>query len=61
VREGLGLSREGLADRAGVSLRTIERIEGNKTTPRRATLKVLADALGVDPADLVGEARVVSA
>jgi transcriptional regulator with XRE-family HTH domain len=52
VREDRGLSREGLADKAGVSMRTLERIELGQTIPRRATIKVLADALGVAPEDL---------
>jgi transcriptional regulator with XRE-family HTH domain len=52
VREDRGLSREGLADKAGVSMRTLERIEMGQTVPRRATIKVLADALGVEPEDL---------
>jgi transcriptional regulator with XRE-family HTH domain len=52
VREDRGLSREGLADKAGVSMRTLERIELGQTVPRRATIKVLADALGVAPEDL---------
>ena len=50
-RERQGLSREGLAFKAGVSLRSIERIEGGDTVPRRATLSVLLDALGLDRAD----------
>lgn len=51
-RKAQGLSPEGLAFRAGVSLKTIERIEtGVITSPRRATLKVIVDALGLDPAE----------
>jgi transcriptional regulator with XRE-family HTH domain len=52
VREELGISREGLADKAGVSVRTLERIEAGQTVPRRATIKVLADALGVEPKEI---------
>jgi transcriptional regulator with XRE-family HTH domain len=33
-------------------MRTLERIELGQTIPRRATIKVLADALGVEPEDL---------
>jgi predicted transcriptional regulator len=44
-REGLGLSREGLADRAQVTLRTIERIEAGEVTPQRSTLRVIDLAL----------------
>lgn len=48
LREARNLSREGLADKAGVSLRTIERLEAGVGVPRRATVRVLADALGVE-------------
>lgn len=44
-REAIGLSRIGLAYLAGVDLRTVERIEGEKVEPRRATLVVLEGAL----------------
>lgn len=52
ARKAQGLSPEGLAFKAGVSLKTVERIEtGAITEPRRATLKVIVDALGLDPAE----------
>ena len=44
-REALGLSREALAGRAGLSLRTVERIERGESEPRRATLTVIRMAL----------------
>lgn len=44
-REALGLSREWLAYRASVSVRTVERIEDEKTAPRRATLAMIEAAL----------------
>jgi predicted transcriptional regulator len=44
-RERLELSREGLADKAGISLRTLERIEAGEVTARRSTLTVIANAL----------------
>lgn len=53
AREAQGLPREGLAFKAGVSLNTIERIEAGRTQPRRATLKVIADVLGVEPDTLI--------
>lgn len=55
AREAQGLSREGLAFKAGVSLKTVERIESGQAVPRRATLAMVALALGVDPADLTVE------
>jgi tetratricopeptide (TPR) repeat protein/transcriptional regulator with XRE-family HTH domain len=49
----LGLSQQDLADRAGMSARSIGRIEAGRTaTPRPATVRLLADALG-----LTGAAR----
>jgi transcriptional regulator with XRE-family HTH domain len=53
ARRAIGLNREGLAFKAGVSFKTIERIERGETVPRRATLKVIADVLGVAPDALV--------
>jgi transcriptional regulator with XRE-family HTH domain len=44
-REALNLSREGLAYRAGVAHKTIERIEAGKSQPRRATLAMIEAAL----------------
>lgn len=44
------LSREGLAYKSGISLRTIERIEAGEVTPHRATVRAIAAALNVDPA-----------
>ena len=44
-REELGLSREGLAYKAGLAFKTIERIENGQAKPRRATVKVIEDAL----------------
>lgn len=41
-REVAGLSQMGLADRAGLSLRTVERIEdGTIKSPRPSTLRVI--------------------
>lgn len=53
AREAAGLSVLGLAYEAGVNMRTIERIEAGTVTPRPATLKVIADVLGCEPAVLV--------
>lgn len=52
LRNDLGLSPEGLAYKADVALRTVERTELGLTVPRRATLRAIAAALGVDAADL---------
>jgi len=47
------LRQEDLAERAGVGKNTINRIEKNHTEPHMTTLRKLAEALDVDPAELV--------
>lgn len=47
-RDALGLSVEGLAYKAGVSYKTIERIEAGLAQPRRATLTVIEQALAAE-------------
>lgn len=48
-----GLSQEELADKTGLSLRTIQRIENGESVPRGDTLKRLSIALQVTPDDLI--------
>jgi transcriptional regulator with XRE-family HTH domain len=53
LRRRHGLSQEKLADRAGVSLTTVARLESQPTSPCRCqTLARLATALGEDPATI---------
>jgi transcriptional regulator with XRE-family HTH domain len=47
------LRQEDLAELAGVGKNTINRIEKNHTEPHMTTLRKLAEALDVDPAELV--------
>ncbi len=50
-RVAAGLTQEGLAERAGLSPRGVQDLErGVNRAPRRDTLELLADALGLDPA-----------
>lgn len=51
AREKAGLSREGLAYKAGLALRTVERIEAGDVQPRRATLTVIEQALAAADAE----------
>src|SRR3954454_9022219 len=52
-RRRLGWTQEELAERSGVTVRTIGKIEsGRITAPRPSTLRLLADALGVDSSEL---------
>jgi predicted ATPase/transcriptional regulator with XRE-family HTH domain len=46
-----GLSQEALAERAGVSTRTISDLERGLKTPQPQTLRLVADALGLERAD----------
>jgi transcriptional regulator with XRE-family HTH domain len=43
-----GLTQEELAEKTGISVRTIQRIENNEGDPRSHTLHLLAEALGID-------------
>ena len=47
-RKKLGLSQEALAEKANVSLSTIQRIEKGTVKPRAFTVKVLAETLDLD-------------
>src|SRR5215204_1497986 len=50
-RLAAGLSQEALADRAGLSAKGIAQLEtGRRTAPRAETLRLLAEALALDPA-----------
>ncbi|MBB4911728.1 helix-turn-helix domain-containing protein [Actinophytocola algeriensis] len=50
LRQQAGLTQEELADRAGLSVRTIRRLEtGVSANPQLDTVRLLADALGLQP------------
>lgn len=53
LRVNQGLSQEELADKSGLSLRTIQRIENGESIPRGDTLKRLSIALQSTPDDLI--------
>jgi transcriptional regulator with XRE-family HTH domain len=53
VRRRKALTQQQLADRAGVNRVTIARIEGGKDEPFPTTVRKVADALGVDPEELL--------
>jgi transcriptional regulator with XRE-family HTH domain len=56
IRQRKALTQQQLADRAGVNRVTIARIEGGKDEPFPTTVRKVADALGVEPEDLLGPA-----
>ena len=53
MREAKFLSHRELATRAGVSPTTVLNLEAGKAEPQRRTVRKLARALEVDPAELV--------
>ncbi|WP_326700189.1 helix-turn-helix domain-containing protein [Streptomyces sp. NBC_01754] len=55
TRRAAGMSQEHLGDLIGVERRTIQRYEAGTRDPRYTDLLLLANALGVDLADLVRE------
>ena len=52
LREKLGVTQLDLAEKTGLSLRTIQRLEYNNRAPKGHSLKELAHAFGIEPADL---------
>ena len=47
------LTQEQLAKRSGVGIATIVRVERNQVEPRGSTIRKLAEALRVEPEELV--------
>jgi transcriptional regulator with XRE-family HTH domain len=58
IREQAGLSQPELSEISGVAQGTISDIELGKRKPRGRTLRKLAQVLGVEVADLIGESEV---
>lgn len=53
LRRQRGVTQELLAEDSGLSLRTIQRIENNETTPRGESLRRLALALNTTPDEII--------
>ena len=53
VREAALVTQEELSAKSGVGKASISRIETGHHMPRFSTIKKLADALGVDPRELM--------
>jgi transcriptional regulator with XRE-family HTH domain len=51
-RVRMGLTQEALAERAGISTDMVSKIEGGNSGARFGVVAKLANALGVDPAEL---------
>jgi transcriptional regulator with XRE-family HTH domain len=59
IREQAGLSQPELSELSGVAQGTISDIERGKRKPRGRTLRKLAQVLGVEVADLLGESETL--
>ncbi|WMN11311.1 helix-turn-helix domain-containing protein [Marivirga salinae] len=59
-REQKGLTQSDLADKTGLSLRTIQRIESGQTIPKGHTLKVLSDVIGFSRIDFKSHSSQVT-
>jgi transcriptional regulator with XRE-family HTH domain len=53
LRIRVALTQEELAAKAGIGKNTVNRVERNLTEPHMSTLRKLAQALGVEPHELV--------
>ena len=58
ARERAFRSQRDLAREAGLSYPTVARIEKDHVDPHLSTIRKLAKALGIDPAELVREGEV---
>ncbi|MFC1957469.1 helix-turn-helix transcriptional regulator [Chloroflexota bacterium] len=52
LRERLFITQTELAEAAGISLVTLNRLENNKQKPSFKTIRKLAKALGVEPGEI---------
>jgi transcriptional regulator with XRE-family HTH domain len=55
LRVRRALTQEELAVKADVGTNTVARLERNESEPHMSTLRKLARALDVDPAELIGD------
>ena len=53
LRDARALTQGELAKKVGITVTALSRIERNQAEPRATTRRKLAQALGVDPAELV--------
>jgi HTH-type transcriptional regulator, competence development regulator len=53
IRKRALLTQKQLADKSGVGITTIVRIERNQVEPQARTIRKLAEALGVEPHELL--------
>lgn len=58
LRESRSLGQEDLAHEAGVSVKTISRLENGRHEGRQGTIRRVAQALDVEPSAIIGEPPV---
>jgi len=61
LRKSRGMSQEALAEACGLSLLAVQRIEAGETSPRPHTIKVIAQALGLQVGELAVKLNTTSA
>jgi transcriptional regulator with XRE-family HTH domain len=59
ARSRAGMTLSELAEKSGVAANTISEAERGARVPQARTLHKLAQALGVDPAALISEEKIV--
>lgn len=57
LRESKGWTQQELADKMGVAVATVSRLENGVHPPQKTTLILLALAFGIDPQELIDEYR----
>ena len=55
LRERRALRQEDLAALAGIGKNTVNRLEKNRTEPHMTTIRKLAEALDVEPSELLDD------
>lgn len=60
LRRRKGWTQRELAQRAGVTQTTIVRLERGDTEPVISTIRKVAEALGVPPAEILGEGAALA-
>ncbi len=55
LREGQGITQQGLAEEANITLETLGRLERGGTSPRMNTMEAVADGLGLTLPELIDE------
>ena len=61
LRNQKGMTQKELADACAIDIRTIQRIEAGEVSPRKHTVRLLANALGCDTGTLTGAAEATPA